>query len=140
MAINAYLTFNGNCREALDFYTDAFQTAKQPLTTYGQANPSTPDVDRNRVMHTTLNVFGGTLMLSDVPHGTPYITGNQMSLVLMTDDLAALEGVFQKLEIDGRVMLPLQETFWSKRYGYVMDRYGFGWQLSYEPVQSAETR
>ncbi len=134
MAINAYLNFGGNCREAVDFYADAFGAEKQPLTTYGDADHgmAMPDEMKNLVMHTTLRVFGSTLMFADTPFDTPLIVGNNVTLVLVTDKLDALDAAFAKLKVGGKVVMDLQPTFWSKRYGFVIDKFGVGWQLSHE--------
>ena len=134
MAINAYLNFSGNCREAVDFYADAFGAAKQPIMTYGDVDHGMPmaEEDKKLVMHTTLNVFGGTLMLADVPGDMPLTIGNNVTLVLVTDDVTQIDAAFDKLKAGGEVQMELQQTFWSKRYGYVIDRFGVGWQLSHE--------
>ena len=84
------------------------------------------------VMHTALNVFGGTLMFADTPDDMPLTVGNNVTLVLVTDNVAQLDAAFDNLKAGGEVVMALQQTFWSKRYGYVIDKYGVGWQLSHE--------
>lgn len=134
MAVNAYVNFKGNCREAVDFYADVFHAEKQPITTYGQMEHGfpMPDSTKNLIMHTTLNISGSTVMFADVPEGMPYTVGNNISLVITGSDISELEAIFNRLKDGGRVTMELQETFWSKRYGFVIDRYGVGWQISHE--------
>ena len=134
MAINAYLNFGGNCREAVDFYADAFGAEKHPIMTYGETEHGMmmPDEMKNLVMHTTLNAFGGTLMFADTPFDSPLTVGNNVTLVLVTDKLNEIDATFDKLKAGGKVIMDLQPTFWSKRYGFVIDRFGVGWQLSHE--------
>ncbi|HVI42144.1 MAG TPA: VOC family protein [Anaerovoracaceae bacterium] len=58
--------------------------------------------------------------------------GNNISLVLRSDDVDELKTMFNQLKEDGNVTMELQETFWSKCYGFVIDKFGIGWQLSYD--------
>jgi PhnB protein len=134
MAIQAYLNFGGNCREAVDFYADAFGAAKQPIMTYGEADQAMPMPENmnNLVMHTTLDMFDSTLMLADMPYDMPLTVGNNVTLMIVTDDVGKIDAAFNKLQVGGEVVMALQQTFWSKRYGYVIDRFGVGWQLNHE--------
>ncbi len=134
MAIKPYLYFQGNCREAVDFYADAFQTQKQQIATYGEVDNGfpMPEEMKNLVMHTTLDVSGGTLMMADLPSDSPYAVGNNVTIALFSDDLALIDAAFAKLSAGGKVEMPLQQTFWSKRYGSVTDKFGVSWQLSHE--------
>ena len=137
MAVNAYLNFTGNCREAVTFYADVFGAELQPIMTYGDAAHGMPmkDNEKNLVMHTTLTIKGSTVMFSDVTDDDPITSGNQISLVVTSDDLNDVNTMFAKLAEGGAVLMPLQPTFWSQRYGYVRDRFGIGWQISHEVRQ-----
>ena len=134
MAVNAYLNFKGNCRDAVAFYADAFGTQLQPISTYGEVDNGypMPESMKTLVMHTTLQVFDSTIMFADVPNDMPFNVGNNISLVLVSDQMDQIDAAFEKLKIGGKVLMELQTTFWSKRYGFVIDRYGIGWQLSHE--------
>lgn len=136
MAVNAYLNFNGNALEAVDFYADAFQTEKQKVMRFGDM-PADPDFpltegSKQRVMHTFLNIAGSQVMFSDYPEGMPFTVGNNVSLVVGFKDQEALKAAFEKLKVGGEIRMELQETFWSKCYGYAIDKFGVGWQLSLE--------
>jgi PhnB protein len=71
-------------------------------------------------------------MFSDVPEGMPLAVGDNISLVVGFKDREDLKNVFEKLRTGGAVRMDLQETFWTKCYGYVVDKFGVGWQLSLE--------
>lgn len=135
MAVEAYINFNGNCREAVEFYASVFGTEKPKIMLYGDmpSDDGFPltEATKNLVMHTEIKVMGGTIMFSDVPPDMPFIVGNNISLVLSTDDMDEIKSIFNQLKEGGNVMMDLQETFWSKSYGFVIDRFGVGWQLSY---------
>ena len=142
MAVNAYLNFNGNCREALAFYADVFHTKLPKITTYGdQANGyPMPDAMKALVMHAEMRIMGDTVMFSDVPGDMPFTIGNNVRLTLISDDAEALQSAFAKMKAGGEVLMDLQPTFWSSLYGYVVDRFGVGWQISHETAKQTSDR
>jgi len=115
MAIDVYLNFNGNCREAVEFYAQVFGTDKPKMMTYGEApaNPEypLPEEAKNLILHTRLNIFGSNVMFSDVFPGMPFVVGNNISLAVVTDNLDELQSAFHKLKEGGKVEMELQETF-----------------------------
>lgn len=135
MSIQSYINFNGNCREAVLFYADVFKTEPPRFMLFGDAppNPDFPmdDNTKNLVMHTNLNIKGSIVMFSDVPKGMPFTAGNNISLVYSSTDTDEIRAIFDKLKEGGNVSMDLQETFWSKCYGFVTDKFGIGWQLSH---------
>lgn len=142
MAVNAYIRFNGNCREALAFYADVFGTKQPKVTTYGdQANGyPMPDEMKSLVMHSELSIMGDTVMFSDVASDMPFIFGNNINLTLISDDAEALKSAFAKLKVGGQIIMDLQPTFWSSLYGYVTDQFGVGWQFSHETAKQTHDR
>ena len=91
MAVQAYINFNGNCREAVEFYAGVFGTEKPKIMLFGDmpSDDGFPltEATKNLVMHTEIKVMGGTIMFSDVPPDMPFIAGNNISLVLSSDDM-----------------------------------------------------
>lgn len=142
MAVNAYINFNGNCREALAFYADVFGTEQPKITTYGeQANGyPMPDEMKSRVMHSELRIMGDTVMFSDVAGDMPFTIGNNIRLTLISDQAEALKSAFAKTKVGGQIIVDLQPTFWSSLYGYVTDKFGVGWQFSHETVKQTRDR
>jgi PhnB protein len=136
MAINVYLNFNGNTREAIEFYEQAFGTEKTQIMTFGDApqspSHSLPEEAKNLVMHAQLNIGGSVVMFSDTFPGMPFTVGNNVTLAIMSNDIDKIKSYFEKLKEGGKVGMELQETFWSKCYGQVTDKFGIIWQLSYE--------
>ena len=129
MSVNAYLTFRGNCREAVQFYAVVFGVEIKEIITYGEHH-SAPEEIKDWIMHAKLVVNGSPLMFSDAPPDRPYSVGNNISLVIMERDEEKLRKWFDKLKEGGEVHMELQETFWSKLYGMVTDKFGIGWQLN----------
>lgn len=139
MGVQAYINFNGKCREAVEYYSEVFETGKPQIMLFGDVppNPGFPltEETKNLVMHTFLNIKGSKVMFSDVPPGMPFIAGNNISLVINSTDMDEIESVFDKLKVGGTVGMELQETFWSKYYGFVTDKFGIGWQFNYDSGQ-----
>jgi PhnB protein len=136
MAVETYINFNGNCREAVEFYRGVFGTEKPVIMLFGDIPPDggfpMSEETKKLVMHTEIKVKGSTIMFSDVPSDMPYVAGNNISLVYRSNAMDEIKSIFSQLKVDGTVMMELQETFWSKCYGFVIDQFGIGWQLSYE--------
>lgn len=135
MAVNVYLNFNGNCREAVTFYKQVFETEEPKILTFGDmpSDPSyiLPEAAKNRIMHTRLNICGSLVMFSDIFPGMPYVEGNQFSLSILSDDVGRLKRYYDLLKEGGSVEMELQETHWSKCYGSLKDRFGIYWQINY---------
>lgn len=136
MTVEVYLIFNGNCREAVSFYENVFNTDKAEIMTFGDSpsDPSypLPEEAKNLVMHTRLSILGSTVMFSDTFPGSPFTIGNNVTLAVVSDDEAQLRQAFEGLKEGGKVTMELQETFWSKCYGSLTDKYGIEWQISHE--------
>ncbi|WP_094228733.1 VOC family protein [Methanolobus psychrotolerans] len=136
MSVQAYINYNGNCREAVEYYAEVFGTEKPQIMFYRDVPldedfPLTEET-MDLVMHTSLDIEGSTVMFSDVPPGMSLITGNNVSLVIISKDMDKIKAMFDKLKGDGTVGMDLQETFWSKLYGFVTDKFGVGWQFNYD--------
>jgi PhnB protein len=136
MAINVYINFNGNCREAVEFYAQVFGSEKPQIMTFGDTppNPEFPLTEEAKklVMHTRLNITGSTIMFSDVFPGSPFVAGNNISLAIASKNIDEVKSLFNKLKEGGTVGMDIQETFWSKCYGSLTDKFGIEWQLSYD--------
>ncbi len=139
MAVGVYINFNGNCREAVEFYAKAFGTEEPKIMTFGDAPPnpeySYPEEAKKLVMHTELNIFGSRVMFSDTFPGMPFTQGNNITIVIGSSNIDEIKSIFNKLKEGGKVDMDLQETFWSKCYGNLTDKFGIGWQLSHNSEQ-----
>jgi len=135
LPLNAYLNFDGNTREVVQFYAQVFGIDDPHMMTFGSIHSESelPPGTENRIMHAFLNIGGSTLMFSDTFPGMPFQQGiNNFSLALVLKDENAIRDAFHKLKEGGSVMMELQETPWSKVYGSVTDKYGITWQFTLE--------
>lgn len=128
-----YLTFNGNCAEAVELYKKALGGESQVLR-FGDAPPNpqfpVPDSAKNLVLHAELRKDGHTIRFSDTFPGTPYSTGNNITLSLECDSQEEVSKVFEVLAEGGKIEMELQKTFFSPLYGKLTDRFGVIWQIS----------
>ncbi len=136
MAITPYVNFNGNCREAVTFYTEVFNAVSPNIMTFGEMPPD-PDFPlsedmKKLVMHTELKFEGGTIMFSDVLPGSPFTPGESISIMVSSKDEKALRRYWERLKEGGTVGMELAPQFWSNLYGFVTDKFGLGWQLDLE--------
>jgi len=136
MAVETYIYFNGNCREAVEFYVKVFGTEKPQIMTFGDTPPDPkfplPEEAKALIMHTQLKITGSTVMFSDVFPSMPFVAGNNISLTIISKDIDEIKTIFSKLKEGGTVGMDLQETFWSKCYGSLTDKFGIPWQFSHD--------
>jgi len=101
MALDVYLNFNGNCRQAVEFYAEVFDAEKQGIMTFGDAPPSpdfnVPEEAKNLVIHTQMKIMGSTVMFSDVFPGMPFTPGNNISLTVVSKDMEETKSLLVKL-------------------------------------------
>jgi len=136
MSINAYLNFNGNCRDAVKFYEEVFGTEPPRIISYGDSPADSafpvPEEARDLVMHTELIIQGSPVMFADVLPGMPFVLGDNISLLITANSQDEITLLFDKLKQGGIVHHKLQETFWSKCYGSLTDKFGIPWQFYQE--------
>ncbi len=131
MSINPYLNFAGNCRQAMEYYAGVFGTEKPRIMTFGempgQPGFPMPEEMKSWVLHGEIEVSGTTIMVSDVPPNIPLTVGNNILLSGMTKDRQQIIDWWGKLREGGTIGMDLQETFWSKLYGDLTDKFGTHW-------------
>lgn len=131
-----YLTFDGNCREAMTFYAEALGGALQ-LMTPGDMGNHGPEADR--IMHSNIK-WGGpqggraTLMASDTMNATPFTLyrGNNFAISIDCDSAEEEDRYFKALGVGGKVTMELQDTFWGARFGMLTDKFGIAWMFNFE--------
>ena len=128
-SLNPYLAFNGNAREAMEFYKGVLGGSLE-MQTFGEAGQQMEGGDPNHIMHAHLDADEITLMASDAMPGRPVEFGGNVSLSLQGTDAEALGKIFEGLAEGGTVMLPLEEQFWGDTFGMLADRFGFQWMVN----------
>lgn len=131
--ISPYLVTNGNGQEAVKFYQDALNAELISFQTFGETpmdGHPVPEEAKDHVLHAHLKIGNSALMISDNFPGGPYQVGDHLSIAIMISGAENTKEIFSKLEQGGKVVMPLQETFWSPLYGQVQDKFGVLWQVS----------
>jgi PhnB protein len=130
--IDAYLTFDGNCAEAMRFYERTLGAKIEMMMSHGDSPMAaqTPPGSADRIMHARLNLDGRWLMASDAMVGRPYEGMKGFSLSLIYPTVAEAQRVFDLLAKDGQVNMPLQKTFWAEGFGALTDRFGTPWMVN----------
>jgi PhnB protein len=133
MQVQPYLSFEGRCEEAIEFYKKALGARVEMLMRFkdapqgsmpGECGPALGD----KVMHAALKIGDTTVMASDGRmQGKPAFQGISLSLDLKTK--AEAERTFKALSEGGQVQQPLIETFFSPAFGMVADRFGVSWMV-----------
>ena len=131
MQLNPYLTFNGQCEAAFKFYEQCLGGKIVMMMTHGESPMAeqTAEAWRDKILHAQLTIGDIVLMGSDAPPN--YSEKPQGFYVnLQFEDVAEAERVFQALAESGTVRMPLQETFWAKRFGMFVDRFEIPWMIN----------
>ncbi|HLW20835.1 MAG TPA: VOC family protein [Cyclobacteriaceae bacterium] len=134
IALNAYLLFDGNCREAMAFYQGLFG-GKLEMMTFGEVDNSCPLAMKDNIMHSSL--MGGEVEFlgSDNPEPRPKGSGN-ISLAISGNDEARLSQLFNNLAEGGKVVIPLEKQVWGDLFGVVSDPFGIDWMVNIGTVEA----
>lgn len=127
--LNPYISFDGNARQAMEFYRDVLE-GELTLHTYAEfGSPDAPGADK--IMHGMLETPSGfTVMGSDTPPGMEHKPGNNITVSISGDDDTELRGYWDKLSSSGNVMVPLEKQMWGDVFGMCVDQFGVAWMVN----------
>ena len=136
MQVNAYLLFHGNCREAFNFYERTLGAKVESLLTPEgtPAEAHVPPEGRKSVLHGRINIHGQTVMASDCPPDR-YAPLQGFSINLSFQGPEEAERIFGALAEKGTVQMPIQETFFARRFGMLTDKFGIPWMVHCEKAR-----
>ncbi|ABG95081.1 MULTISPECIES: VOC family protein [Rhodococcus] len=127
--LNPYISFDGNARQAMEFYKDVFG-GTLALNTFGEYGaPEGEGADK--IMHAMLESDTGyTLMGADTPPGMEHNPGTNIAVSLSGDDGDELRGYWAKLADGGSVSVPLEKQMWGDEFGACTDKFGISWMVN----------
>lgn len=130
MSFNPYLTFDGNCADALNFYAEVFGGEAQITQTVAQSPMAGqfPEEVQEQVMHGQVRIDDRLLMGSDSLMG-PYEAPAGFSIQMSFADAARAKRVFDRLARHGEERMPFAATFFSPGFGMCRDRFGVPWMI-----------
>ncbi len=131
--MNPYLTFNGNCKDAMTFYQQCL--GGELLLQFVGESPMAdkmPAQMQKCVLHATLTTQGFVIMGSDMAPDTGIIKGNTVSIMLNCSSEEEINSSFNKLSAEGgEIKHHLEHTFWGALFGDLTDKFGNNWILNY---------
>jgi PhnB protein len=133
MQLNSYLFFKGQCEEAFKFYEQCLGGKIEAMLPH-EGSPAADHVPaewRSKILHARMVVGDQVLMASDAPPGH-FHTPQGFSVNIGVSDAKQAERIFHALAEEGKVTMPIAETFWATRFGMLVDRFGIPWMVNCE--------
>lgn len=131
--VNTYLTFSGNCREAMEFYKDCLG-GELSIQTIGESPlaDKMPANMKEYILHATITKDSMLIMGSDMVADSGLIKGNSVSLCLHCNSEDEIRNSYKKLVSGGNADHVIEISFWGALFGDLTDKYGNHWLLIYE--------
>lgn len=139
ITINTYLTFNGNCEKAFNFYKSVFGGEFDFIGKFKDM-PADPNCvvdkdDREKIMHVSLPISNETKLMGSDSGGewSPKLTiGTNFSVSINTDSKEQADSLFKKLSLNGKITMAMEETFWGAYFGMFTDQFDIQWMVNYD--------
>lgn len=138
--LNPYLSFNGQCRQAFEFYAQCLGGRIDAIMSNGESPMASevPAAWHDRIMHAQLTI-GDQVLLGADAFTEHYEAPKGFSVMLQVDDAAEAERAFNALAENGTVTMPLERTFWAERFGMLVDQFGIPWMINCNSAESAQS-
>lgn len=138
--VNVYLTFNGNCLEAFNFYKSVFggdfpYVGKFNEMPPQEGMPAMSAEDGEKIMHISLPISTETMLMGSDTGGewsSNFSIGNNFSISVNTQSTQEADQLFNGLSLDGQITMPLAKTFWGSYFGMLTDKFGINWMVSFD--------
>jgi predicted 3-demethylubiquinone-9 3-methyltransferase (glyoxalase superfamily) len=125
--IAPFLMFTGNAEEAITLYTSLFDDGRiVDLTRYGPEGPGAAGT----VMRARFSLAGQEFLCTDSPPVHEFSFTPSFSIWIETESDDELERLFAALADGGTQLMPLDNYGFSRRFGWLNDRFGVSWQLN----------
>ncbi len=141
LGIKPYISFKGNCEEAINFYKERLGAEVLFLQRYGDSPMAGKGPD-DKIMHCSIKIGDSVIMACDnvFQDQNPTTVGNNIMLAIGTNDIAQADRAFDQMSDGATVVMPMQETFWAERFGMLTDKFGINWMFNCDkPQDKSET-
>jgi len=135
--INIYLTFNGNCEVAFNFYKSVFGGDFASFDKFKDMPENkeftVPESEKEKLMHVSLPISKETVLMrsdTDGEWASQYKQGNNFSISINANSKEEADRFFNELSKDGHVIMPMNKTFWNSYFGNFIDKFGINWMVS----------
>jgi PhnB protein len=131
LGIKPYISFKGDCEEAINFYKEKLGAEVLFMQRYGESPMAGKGPD-DKIMHCSIKIGDSVIMACDnvFEHQNPTTVGNNITLALGTNDVPQSEDLFKKMSDGASIVMPIQETFWAERFGMLTDKFGINWMIN----------
>lgn len=138
--VNIYLTFEGECQAAFEFYKDVFGGDFLNFSRFGDMPPQEgmPDIEeseKEKVMHVSLPISKETVLMGSDTGGEwarHFKKGNNFAISVNTNNKEEAERIYAELSLGGVKTTPMGDTFWGSYFGMLTDRFDINWMVSYD--------
>ena len=138
--VNPYLTFNGNCEDAFNFYKSVFGGEFPYIGRFKEMPPmeggkEISAEDGEKIMHVSLPISSETILMgsdSSESFGQVTTVGNNFSISIDAASKEEADKLFNGLSAGGKVTMPLSKTFWGAYFGMFTDKFGIQWMVNYD--------
>lgn len=129
--LNPYLFFDGNAREAVNFYKEVFGAEIEMMQTFEKGPMPVDDSWKDKIMHASLKIHDFNIMVSDGKCQGEVKMGDNVHLSIWMDDEVKLRSTFDAISASGgKVTMPLEKQFWGSLFGSAIDQFGIHWMFS----------
>lgn len=138
ISLNSYLVFNGNCKEAFDFYKTIFRAEYEHISTFGemQQEDSEPlnQEDAHKIMHVVLPIKNHFIMMGSDTHekSRKVAFGDNVSLSINCESKDEATYFYESLSKNGKQTMPIADTFWGAYFGILTDAFGVHWMINFD--------
>jgi PhnB protein len=138
--VNPYLTFNGNCEEAFNFYKSVFGGEFGYIGKFKDMPPAEgcgpmSEADGEKIMHVSLAISNETVLMgsdSSEAFGQVTVIGNNFSISINTESVEEADKLFNGLSAGGKIIAPMEKTFWGAYFGMFTDKFDINWMVNFD--------
>ena len=137
LTLNPYLVFKDNCEDAFNFYKVVFNGIilfmgryKDVPQEHRQLFAASTD---EMIMHATLQINTNTTIMGCDSIESYDSSKDNFYLYISTETQDEAYRIFNELAMDGKIIMPISQTFWSTHYGMVIDKFGISWKITFDP-------
>ncbi len=135
-SIEIYLTFNGNCKEAMDFYAGVFGGEILFMNTFAEMPPDPnypmPEEKKDQIMHVTLQLKPGVTMMAADAMGRDVTIGDNFWVTIVPDSREEVDQLCAALSEGGEVTMAPAEMFWGSYFATCIDKFGINWMFNFD--------
>ena len=143
-SINPYLTFNGNCEEAFNFYKSSFGGNFTYIGRFNEmppaeGQPPIPESEGRKIMHISLPISKETILMgsdSSEAFGHASVIGNNFSISINAASQSEADRLYNALAEGGKTTMPMSKTFWGSYFGMLTDKFDIQWMVSFDSGQN----